>query len=142
MPADSEAAAGSDNTELPALLLLQSDLIGLQGVGDAIPWLSFLDSWFILRVPIAKYKQVKRQLDDFYLRVIQEHRLSRDSSKSHDKPRDFVDEMVDISDSGSEVVGHPVTDDVIGTQINVRIPMANCPLLTGASAGRCAGCGG
>lgn len=109
-----------EDHELIALIKAGVDMSGLQGIGEAIPWLSFLDRWFIL--PTAKLKQIKRQLNNYYYKTIQEHRLHREATPDpHDqgKPRDFVDVLLDITPADMD--GAAVTDDTIACQIGVSM---------------------
>lgn len=105
-----------EDHELNALLKATVDMSGARGIGEIIPWLSFLDSWFILHK--AKFMQIKRQVYNFLYRTIQEHRLYREANPdTQGKPRDFVDVLLNITHSDMFMDGAAVTDDMIACQI-------------------------
>lgn len=102
-----------EDHQLVDLLEAVVAMASVQGVGDAIPWLAFPDNWLL---PKAKFRQIKRQLDNYFARVIQEHRREQAANPGL-PPRDFVDVLLRISDS--EVDGEAVTEAMIASLLTV-----------------------
>lgn len=82
--------------EIVELIRTTIEVFGCQGIGDSIPWLSFLDTLFLLDK--QRFKQMKRQMDSFTSQIIQEHRQHQAANPGC-PARDFVDMLLRISPS-------------------------------------------
>lgn len=115
------SAAAADekdaDSELVSLVNEALRILGVQAVGDVVPWLSFMDA---LLLPKAAMERTKRRLSALFTRTIQEHREQRACGPDA-PPRDLVDVLLATAALPDGGGAGAITEDVIAAQLSDTI---------------------